>query len=107
MAIDLVAHCGESTDGTYCCTLDAVDIATGWTGCGPVLNKGQLAVHEALERIRRSPPFALLDIDSDNGSEFINSHLRRYCDAEGITLTRGGRTTRTTKPTSSRRTTQP
>ncbi len=89
LEIDLVAHCGESTDGTYCCTLDAVDIATGWTECEPVLNKGQLAVHEALERIQHRLPFPLLGIDSDNDSEFINAHLKRYCDTEGITFTRG------------------
>ena len=28
-------------------------------------------------------------IDSDNGSGFINAHLLRYCEAEGITFTRG------------------
>ncbi len=33
-------------------------------------------------------PFALLGLDSDNGSEFINLHLARYCDAEHITFTR-------------------
>ncbi len=89
LEVDLVAHCGESTDGTYCCTLDAVDIATGWTECEPVGNRGQLAVHEAIGRIRSRLPFALLGIDSDNGSEFINAHLKRYCDTEGITFTRG------------------
>ena len=89
LEIDLVAHCGESTDGTYCCTLDAVDVGTGWTECEPVLNKGQIAAYEALQRIRSRLPFALLGIDSDNGSEFINNHLKRYCDAEEITFTRG------------------
>ncbi|MBI4188960.1 MAG: hypothetical protein HY525_00295, partial [Betaproteobacteria bacterium] len=33
--------------------------------------------------------FALLGIDSDNGSEFINNHLLRYCQQENITFTRG------------------
>ena len=89
LEIDLVAHCGESTEGTYCCTLNAVDIATGWTECEPVRNRGQLAVHDALERIRTRLPFPLLGIDSDNGSEFINAHLKRYCEAEQITFTRG------------------
>lgn len=89
LEIDLVAHCGESTDGTYCCTLDAVDVGTGWTECEPVLNKGQIAAYEALQRIRSRLPFALLGIDSDSGSEFINNHLKRYCDAERITSTRG------------------
>jgi len=31
----------------------------------------------------------LLGIDSDNGSEFINNHLLRYCQQEKITFTRG------------------
>ena len=34
-------------------------------------------------------PFALLGIDSDNGSEFINQELLRYCRSEHITFTRG------------------
>jgi hypothetical protein len=88
LEIDLVAHCGDTTAGTYCCTLDAVDVATGWTECEPVPNRGQAAVFEALEDVRRRLPFPLLGIDSDNGTEFINAHLLRYCEAEGLTFTR-------------------
>ncbi|MBF0402959.1 hypothetical protein [Candidatus Magnetominusculus xianensis] len=33
-------------------------------------------------------PFDLLGIDSDNGGEFINNHLFRYCNEEQITFTR-------------------
>jgi hypothetical protein len=33
-------------------------------------------------------PFDLLGIDSDNGSEFINVQLLKYCQSEGITFTR-------------------
>lgn len=38
--------------------------------------------------VRERLPFPLLGIDSDNGSEFINDHLIRYCQSEGITFTR-------------------
>lgn len=31
----------------------------------------------------------LRGIDSDNGPEFINHHLKRYCDREHVTFTRG------------------
>ena len=86
--LDLVAHCGESTAGEHLFTLDATDIATGWTECEPVLNKGQAAVFAALKQIRQRLPFPLLGIDSDNGSEFINAHLYRYCAAERLTFTR-------------------
>jgi hypothetical protein len=34
-------------------------------------------------------PFPLLGIDSDNGSEFTNDQLYRYCLQEQITFTRG------------------
>jgi len=34
-------------------------------------------------------PFRLLGLDSDNGSEFINWHLKRRCDREPIQLSRG------------------
>jgi hypothetical protein len=33
LGVDLVAHCGESTEGFYLTTLCAVDVATGWSEC--------------------------------------------------------------------------
>jgi hypothetical protein len=45
-------------------------------------------VFQALPDIRASLPFELLGIDSDNGSEFINNQLMRYCQQEGIQFTR-------------------
>ena len=39
--------------------------------------------------MRRRLPFPLLGIDSDNGSEFINDELLRYCVQEELTFTRG------------------
>jgi hypothetical protein len=86
--IDLVAHCGTTTAGSYLVTLDVVDVATGWTECVGVANKGQAAVFAALERARARLPFPLLGIDSDNGSEFLNAHLVRYCQQEELTFTR-------------------
>ena len=86
--IDLVAHCGTTTAGTYLSTLTVVDIATGWTECAPVATKTQDAVYAALCRLREVLPFPLLGIDSDNGSEFINERLLRYCRREQLTFTR-------------------
>ncbi len=37
---------------------------------------------------RTHMPFPLLGIDSDNGGEFINHHLYRYCQEEKINFTR-------------------
>ena len=39
--------------------------------------------------MRQTLPFRLQGIDSDNGSEFINAHLVRYCQRHGIQFTRG------------------
>ena len=54
-----------------------------------MLGKSQEAVRGALETIRQALPFALRGIDSDNGSEFINQHLYRYCQAQAMQFTRG------------------
>ena len=48
-----------------------------------------MAVQQALEEIRSRLPFDLLGLDSDNGSEFINWHLRHWCEENQIQLTRG------------------
>jgi hypothetical protein len=86
--IDLVAHCGTTTAGEYACTLTLVAIATGWTECAAIANKGQTAVLAALGRLRARLPFALHGVDCDNGSEFRGAHLVRYCQAQRLTLTR-------------------
>ena len=88
LEIDLVAHCGTTTEGTYLNTLTGTDLATGWTECRAVANKTQFAVSQAIIEMRHDLPFPLLGLDSDNGSEFINDTLYRYCLAELITFTR-------------------
>jgi hypothetical protein len=88
LEIDLVAHCGSSTEGTYLNTLTGTDLATGWTECLALANKTQVAVSQAIGQLRLDLPFPLLGLDSDNGSEFINDTLLRYCQSELITFTR-------------------
>src|SRR5437867_8177041 len=53
------------------------------------MGKGEARVQQALEAMRAVLPFRLHGIDSDNGSEFINNHLYRYCQAHQIQFTRG------------------
>jgi hypothetical protein len=86
--IDLVAHCGVTAAGEYINTLAVTDICTGWTETTAVINKAQKHVFKALMSIKERQPFPLLGIDSDNGSEFINAHLFRYCKQENICFTR-------------------
>ena len=88
MEIDLVAHCGETVEGQFVYTLTCVDISTGWTECLAVLPRSKQTVFEAIKTMRTRLPFALLGIDSDNGTEFINDLLFHYCDYQKITFTR-------------------
>jgi len=85
---DLVAHCGYNTEGSYLNTLTITDIATGWTLCIALLNKSRDDVISALTLARKSLPFPLLGLDTDNGAEFINHELVGYCKHENITFTR-------------------
>ena len=87
--IDLVSHDGGLAEGDWIHTLSATDVATGWTETRACRNKAQRHVFSALLHIREALPFPLLGLDSDNGSEFINHQLARYCLAEKITFTRG------------------
>lgn len=86
--IDLVMHCGTTTRGEYLHSLTVTDVATGWTECVALRNRGQQAVFQALVLARGRLPFPLRGIDSDNGGEFINAHLLRYCQEEQLTFTR-------------------
>ena len=86
--VDLVAHCGENLEGFYLNTLMAVDVATGWAEFVGVWGKGQERVGAAIHNVRARLPFPMLGLDSDNGSEFINQDIARWCQRAGITFTR-------------------
>lgn len=88
MQIDLVAHCGESSEGFYLTTLSAVDEATGWSEWEAIWGKGQQRVSTGIHKIRCRLPFDLVALNSDNGSEFINQELYTYCRREGVKFTR-------------------
>ena len=89
--MDLVDHSGGLVirGADHAWTLCFTDVHTAWTECVAVRNKAQVHVFEAIRRARARLPFPLLSVDSDNGSEFINDQLLRYCNAEHITFTRG------------------
>ncbi len=87
--IDLVSHSGNCGSGEFAHTVNLTDIHTTWTESVAILGKAQVRVREALDAIRQELPFELVGIDSDNGSEFLNDHLVRYCKRESIQFTRG------------------
>ena len=87
--IDLVGHEGGDNNGQFHFSLDATDVATGWTETCTVRSKGERIVATGLDTLIHRFPFLILGIHSDNGSEFINHHLARYCARHHITFTRG------------------
>lgn len=88
LEIDLVEHNGGSSLGHYAYTLSVVDVATGYSRRRSVLGKGQAAVHRELESIFSSWPYSIWGVHTDNGTEFLNSHLIRFCQAKGFKYTR-------------------
>ena len=86
--VDLVSHDGGAVRGDFIQSLNFTDISTGWEEMIAVKNKAQRWVFSGIETIKERLPFSILGIDSDNGSEFINAHLLRYCEQNQITFTR-------------------
>src|SRR6266540_2179966 len=87
--IDLVSHSGDCAEGEFAHSFNLTDIHTTWTETYAVLGKGETGIVTGLEAMRQALPFALRGIDSDNGSEFLNHHLVRYCRTGQIQFTRG------------------
>ena len=87
--VDLVSHSGDRADGDFLQSLNVTAIHTTWVETCAVMGTSQVRVQEALEHLRQALPFALRGIDSDNGSEFINAPLYRYCRTPQLQFTRG------------------
>lgn len=73
--VDLVHHSGPSASGEYVHTLQMVDVATGWSERVAVLGRSYRVVADGFERIEARLPFPVIEVHSDNGSEFLNDHL--------------------------------
>lgn len=76
--VDTVAHCGGSMAGSFAWTLTMTDVATHWTELETVWNKGQEAVCRDISSFIARVPFTVHAINSDNGGEFLNAHLKRH-----------------------------
>ena len=57
--------------------------------CTGIRDKRAQTVLAALRRLREGLPFKLRGLDSDCGSEFLNTALVDYCTDQHITFTRG------------------
>ena len=86
--IDCVEHCGSSAAGEFVYTLSTTDIATGWWEGEAMIGRGQERTKQAISKARARYPFPWKEVHPDNGTEFLNWHLLRYCEQEQISFTR-------------------
>ena len=86
--LDTVHHCGEMAEGSYCLTLNEVEITTQWGELRALRNKAHQWVHRALVDIDKTVPFEIHTRHVDNGTEFINKPVFAYTQAHGMRYTR-------------------
>lgn len=76
---DTVSLSGGSAAGEVIWMLDSTDICTTWVEMRAMFGRGQHAAVEQLTQIEGLLPFPWLGLDSDNGGEFINRHVLKWC----------------------------
>ncbi len=86
--IDTVVHSGSTLSGIMAYTVNFTDISTMWDESVAQMNKGMKETLESIKKIKKGLPFPLLGLDPDTGSEFINWHLKKWCDKNNIEITR-------------------
>jgi len=85
---DTVHHCGQATFGQYLLSLTATDVASGWIELRSLLNNAQKWTFQALTDIKTTTILPVLELHSDNGSEFINKYTEAWCKTNSIPFTR-------------------
>jgi hypothetical protein len=86
--VDMVAHGGTSTTGSFIQTLTMVEVATGWTECLPLVNRDGSLVVEAIKRSQSLFPWLLRGVDFDNDSAFMNEVVIPWCRGQKLEVTR-------------------
>ena len=88
LEIDSVHHNGGNPSGQYCYTVSLEDVSTGWHENQAHWGKSEFFTTTAIDKASERFPFAVLGLDFDTGGEFVNWHLKKYCDQKKITYTR-------------------
>lgn len=81
---DTVALCGNSLVGNFVWCVVLTDICSTWTEIRATWNKGAAGVLEQIKNIEEVLIFPMIGFDSDNGTEFLNSHLLRYLEQRDL-----------------------
>jgi len=76
---DAVAHCGGSMTGDFIWSVTYKDIDSCWTEARAIWNRSGERVKEHTAKLKEVLPFRILGLDVDNGPEFLNWTLYRFC----------------------------
>ncbi|MFC3110960.1 transposase family protein [Undibacterium arcticum] len=89
LEVDMVEHCGGvKHDGNFVHSLVLTDIASGWTECIAMPVRNQSLIVAGFAKAASELPFAMLGIDTDNDSAFMNQTVLDYCKDNGLVQTR-------------------
>ena len=73
--VDLVHHGSSDVAGKVVCTLQCIDVLTGWSERFAILGLDASTIWDALQRFKQRCPIPVRELHFDNGPEFINSVL--------------------------------
>ena len=85
---DTVAHCGDKLIGEFMNTVTLTDILSTWTENRALFTKKALEVKHCLSDIQRALPFDLIAINTDSGSEFLNTPVFNQFRERKVIFTR-------------------
>ena len=87
---DLVLHNRSGLEGQFVCTLQCVDVLTGWSERIAILGYEFGVMWQAFHHFRQHCPIPVREIHVDNGPEFLNAALlSHFAERAPIPLTRG------------------
>ena len=89
--VDLVHHGTADRQGNLVCTIQFIDVLTGWSERFAIMGYTFQSIWQAMQAFRARCPIPVRELHSDNGSEFINHALITAFGQElvGIAQTRG------------------
>lgn len=85
---DTVAHCGNDASGDFAYTVQLTDICLTWCFLESQMSKEKIPTLQSIQAMHRRSPFEWILIDPDSGCEFINWHVKGWCDYKNISMTR-------------------
>jgi len=88
--VDTVLHCGGDGRGDVVCSIQMIDVKTGWSERRAIVGRGQERTRKAFSYLLDRCPIPVREIHPDNGPEFMNYHLLRFFGqkVKGVKLSR-------------------